>query len=158
MSHLKLVFKYAFKDIARQRIRSLLGIFGVMISVSLLAIVLFLSDTISFAFVDYLSIDAGNQDVVLTIRHYNGEPETRSDYFDFSPIIETIQEVTSDIEKYIPRMETAGIVNVSGTEIRKTTIVSGINFSLEEQYGFAARNFGNSSPGMPFRGHLEMIA
>ena len=138
MTKIKLVFKYALKDIFRQRVRSFLGIFGVTISVGLLAIVLFLSDTISIAFVDYLSVDAGNQDMVLTIRHYNGEPENRSDYFDFTPIIETIEETTSEIEKFIPRMEVSGKVNASGTHVQESTMISGINFSLEEGYGFGA--------------------
>jgi len=145
MTKIKLVFKYALKDLGRQRVRTLLGIFGVMISVGLLAIVLFLSDTISVAFVDYLSVDAGNQDMVLTIRHYNGEPENRSDYFDFSPAIETIQEATSEIEKYIPRMELSGSVNVSGTQIPSTTTISGINISLEDQYGFGAFTVPNKN-------------
>ena len=83
-------------------------------------------------------MEAGNQDFVLTIRHYNGEPDNRSDYFDFSPIIETIEETTSEIEKYIPRMEVSGSLNVSGTEIRKIATISGINFSLEDQYNFGA--------------------
>ncbi|MHA1473513.1 MAG: hypothetical protein ACTSQW_10520, partial [Promethearchaeota archaeon] len=72
MSNIKLVFKYAFKDLARHKVRSSLGIIGIMISVGLLALILFLSDSIAVTFVDYLSIDAGQQDLNINVRHYNG--------------------------------------------------------------------------------------
>ena len=136
MTKIKLVFKYAFRDIIKQRVRSILGLFGLIMSVGLLAIVLFLSDTISVAFVDYLSVDAGNQDIVVTIYHSNGEPVNRSDYFEFQPVIQTIEGVSDDIDKYIPRMEVTGKVNMSGTEYVKTATISGINISLENEYGF----------------------
>ena len=83
MANTILALKYAFKDLGRQKIRTVLGIVGVTISVGLLAIVLFLSDSIAVTFVDYLSVDAGDQDIVVTVRHYNGEPDNRSSYFEF---------------------------------------------------------------------------
>ncbi len=143
MTNLKLIFSYAFSDIRRQKVRSILGMIGVSISVALLAIVLLLSDSISLAMVDYLSIDAGNQDLVVTIRHYNGEPKNRSSYFEYNPIIETIKNNSDDIESFIPRMEVLGKVNISEdfdspelTEFQTTAMVSGINFTLENQLGF----------------------
>ena len=50
MLNIKLVFKYAFKDLGKQKVRTIVGIFGVMISVGLLAIVLFLSDYIRYIY------------------------------------------------------------------------------------------------------------
>ncbi|TXT58065.1 MAG: conserved membrane protein of unknown function [Promethearchaeota archaeon] len=147
MTKIRLIFKYAFKDLRRQKVRTLLGIIGVMISVSLLSITLFLADSVSVAFADYLSVDAGNQDMVISVRHYNGEPENRSSYFEYQPVIETLKESTDQLEHYIPRMEVWGITNVSEsfdspniTEYQVYTKISGINFSHENDIGFGAFN------------------
>jgi ABC-type antimicrobial peptide transport system permease subunit len=136
MKNLALIFRYAFKDLIKQKVRTVLGIIGVTISVGLLAIVLFLSDSISVSFVDYLSADAGGQDMVISIRHYRNEPENRSSYFDYDPIIEKIEDVSDDIEDFIPRMEVDGIINISGTSREQKALISGIDFSLEEDIDF----------------------
>ncbi|MHA1146745.1 MAG: ABC transporter permease [Promethearchaeota archaeon] len=143
MLNFKLVFSYAFRDLARQKVRTILGVIGVTISVGLLAIVLFISDSISVSFVDYLALDAGNQDMVVTVRHYNGEPENRSSFFEFNPVIDTIKDKTDDIENFIPRMEANGLVNISEgfdtedtTKLQEDCLISGIDFSLEEKINF----------------------
>ena len=87
MGNLRLILNYAAKDLWQQKVKTILGLIGVMISVGLLAIVLFVSDSISISFIDYLAQDAGNQDMVISVRHYNGEPYNRSTYFEFDPII-----------------------------------------------------------------------
>ena len=145
MSNIKLVFKYAFKDLARHKVRSSLGIIGIMISVGLLALILFLSDSISVTFVDYLSIDAGQQDFNINVRHYNGEPDNRSNYFEFQPLIKTIQNNVDEIGGFIPRMGLWGNVNKSrgvGTqELENETMgvsISGINFTLENKLKFGS--------------------
>lgn len=144
MTNIKLIIRYAFKDLSKQKARTALGIIGVLISVMLLSIVLFLSDSISASFVNYLSSGAGNQDVVISIRHYNGEPKDRSSYFQYSPVIETLKVNFSDqIKDYIPRMEASGKVNMSEdfktkklTNFQKIVKISGIDFALENQIGF----------------------
>jgi len=143
MANIKLVFKYAFKDLKTQKIRTLLGTIGILISVGLLALVLFLADSISLGFVNYLSIDAGNQDLVINVRHYNGEPSNRSSYFDYNPVIDKIETTSNPIEYYVPRMEVRGNVNVSAgfqtpelTNSQETALISGINFTLENEIGF----------------------
>jgi len=145
MSNIKLVFKYAFKDLARHKVRSSLGIIGVMISVGLLALILFLSDSISVTFIDYLSIDAGQQDFNINVRHYNGEPDNRSNYFEFQPLVNTIQNNIGEIGGFIPRMGLWGNVNISkgdGTQEleneRKGVSISGINFTLENRLKFGS--------------------
>ncbi|MHA1670024.1 MAG: FtsX-like permease family protein [Promethearchaeota archaeon] len=145
MLNFKLIFKYAFKDLGRQKIRSAIGIVGVFFSIALLAIVLFLSDSIAVTFAEYLSIDAGNQDMLITVRHYNGEPINRSNYFEFNPLINKIDGNFPQIDGFIPRMELYGKVNVSQgfktqelTNERVTAFISGINFSLERSLGFGA--------------------
>ncbi len=138
MTHIKLVFKYAFQDLKKQKIRTLLAIVGMLISIGLLTVVLFLSDSIAVGYVDYLSIDSGNQDAVISVRHYNGEPSNRSSYFDYNPIIDTIQEASNVVENFIPRMEIRGYVKNLITEELEWTTLSGINFSLENNINFGS--------------------
>jgi ABC-type antimicrobial peptide transport system permease subunit len=143
MPNVILVFKYAFKDLLRHKTRTFVGILGITVSISLLALILFLSDSISVTFVDYLSIDAGQQDLNIQVRHYNGEPENRSNYFEYQDIIDKIQNEVEEIDGLIPRMSLYGDVNFSkGIETqelanaRRWVQISGIDFGLENQLEF----------------------
>ena len=98
MVKIKLIFKYAFLDLRKQKTRTILAIIGMLISIGLLTVVLFLSDSISAGYIDFLSVDSGNQEAVISVRHYNGEPENRSDYFDYAPLTQTIQNTTNIVE------------------------------------------------------------
>ncbi|NVM16607.1 MAG: ABC transporter permease [Candidatus Lokiarchaeota archaeon] len=145
MPNVKLVFKYAFKDLLRHKTRTFVGVLGITVSISLLALILFLSDSISVTFIDYLSIDAGQQDFNIEVRHYNGEPENRSDYYDYQNIINKIQNEVDEIQNYIPRMSLRGNVNFSkGIETqelenrRRGVFISGIDFELENQLNFGS--------------------
>ncbi|MFX1596728.1 MAG: ABC transporter permease, partial [Promethearchaeota archaeon] len=145
MSNIKLVFKYAFKDLGKQKVRTVVGIFGVMISVGLLAIVLFLSDSISVTYIDYMAIDAGNADMKISVRHYHNEPENRSNYFEFNPLIDSIKSNFDKIGNFVPRMDLLGNVNTSEnfespllTNQRTSVFISGINFTLENEINFGA--------------------
>ncbi|MFX0021094.1 MAG: ABC transporter permease [Candidatus Hermodarchaeota archaeon] len=138
MTHIKLVFKYAFQDLKKQKIRTLLAIVGMLISIGLLTVVLFLSDSIAVGYVDYLSIDSGNQDAVISVRHYNDEPETRSSYFDYNPIINTVQNASNLVENFIPRMEIRGYVKNLLTDEEESAKISGINFTLENNLNFGS--------------------
>jgi len=119
------------------------GILGITVSIALLALILFLSDSISVTFIDYLSIDSGQQDLNVQVRHYNGEPENRSDYFEFQEIVDKIKGEVEEIEGLIPRMGLYGNVNFSeGYETqelanaRRWVQISGIDFGLENQLEF----------------------
>ncbi|MCK4380952.1 MAG: FtsX-like permease family protein [Candidatus Lokiarchaeota archaeon] len=143
MTHIKLVFKYAFLDMRKQKIRTILAVFGMLISIGLLTVVLFLSDSISAGYVDFLSIDSGNQDAIISVRHYNGEPENRSSYFEYEPLIQTIENTTNIIENYVPRLEIEGDVNISEgfyttalTDEEVWCTISAINFSFENSINF----------------------
>ncbi|MGB5909853.1 MAG: ABC transporter permease [Promethearchaeia archaeon] len=145
MSNIKIVFKYAFKDLRKQKVRSVVGIFGVMISVGLLAIVLFLSDSIAITYIDYMAIDAGNADMKISVRHYQNEPEDRSNYFEFNPLIDSIRANFDKIGNFVPRMDLWGNVNISEsidspllTNQRTSVFISGINFTLENEINFGA--------------------
>ena len=145
MTNIKIVFKYALKDFVRHKTRTLIGVLGITISIGLLALILFLSDSIAVTFIDYLSIDAGQQDFNVSVRHYNGEPDNRSNYFSYQPIIETIRSDIDEVESFIPRMSLWGNVNDSkGFETqelenrRRSVIISGIDFELESQLQFGS--------------------
>ncbi|MFX1420547.1 MAG: hypothetical protein ACFE9N_16745, partial [Promethearchaeota archaeon] len=138
MTHIKLIFKYAFQDLRKQKIRTLLAIIGLLISIGLLTVVLFLSDSIAIGYADYLTIDSGNQDAVITVRHYNGEPSNRSSYFEYNNLIDIIQNTSNIIDNYIPRMEIGGYVRSLLTDEDEWTTISAINFSFENSI-----NFGN---------------
>lgn len=145
MSNIGIIFKYAFKDLWKQKVRTIIAIIGVMISVGMLALVLFMSDSIAVTFVDYMSIDAGNQDMNISVRHYNGEPENRSSFFYFNPLIQSLEGNFDEIEHYIPRMELWGNVNISEgketsslTNLISSVLLSGLNFSLENSIRFGS--------------------
>ncbi|MBY8980776.1 MAG: ABC transporter permease [Candidatus Lokiarchaeota archaeon] len=145
MTNIKIVFKYALKDFVRHKTRTFIGVLGITISIGLLALILFLSDSIAVTFIDYLSIDAGQQDFNVSVRHYNGEPDNRSNYFSYQPIIETIRSDIDEVESFIPRMSLWGNVNDSkGFETqelenrRRSVIISGIDFELESQLQFGS--------------------
>ena len=100
------LWTYAFKDLFRKKTRNILGILGVFVSLFLLTSVSFITDSISYSYIDFLTADSGNQDIVLTARHYIGEPENNTLNFQYAPIIEMIQNeenISSKIEHYIPR-------------------------------------------------------
>ncbi len=136
MTHFKLILKYAFSDLKKQRVRTIFAIVGVLISIGLLTVILFLSDSISASYVDFLTIEAGNQDGSISVRHYTGEPEDRSSYFQFQPVVETIQNSTNGVASFIPRMDVSGSVKNKETSETEWVVVSAINFSLENQIGF----------------------
>ena len=145
MTNFKLIFKYAFQDLSKQKLRTILAIIGMLISIGLLTVVLFLSDSISMGYSDYLTIEAGNQDAVITVRHYSEEPDNRSSYFDYDPLIETIQSSTSIVENFIPRMEITGNLNISEgvhttdlTDEEVACTISALNFSFENTINFGA--------------------
>ena len=145
MSSIKIVFKYALKDLVRHKTRTFIGVLGITISIGLLALILFLSDSIAVTFIDYLSIDAGQQDFNVSVRHYNGEPDNRSNYFSYQPIVETIRNDIDEVEAFIPRMSLWGDVNYSKgfetqelTNRRRGVIISGIDFELEKQLQFGS--------------------
>jgi ABC-type antimicrobial peptide transport system permease subunit len=145
MTNIKIVFKYALKDFVRHKTRTFIGVLGITISIGLLALILFLSDSIAVTFVDYLSIDAGQQDFNVSVRHYNGEPDNRSNYFSYQPLIETIRNDIDEVENFIPRLSLWGNINYSkGYETQELAnrmrgvLISGIDFELENQLQFGS--------------------
>ncbi|MHA1913335.1 MAG: ABC transporter permease [Promethearchaeota archaeon] len=145
MTNFKLIIRYAFLDLKNQKVRTILAIIGMLISIGLLTVILFLNDSISSSYVDFLTIEAGNQDATISVRHYTGEPDDRSSYFKFDPLVNSIQNTSKSVDNIIPRMDVSGRVMVSKgfhtTELTgdsQWSTISAINFSLENSISFGA--------------------
>ena len=65
------LWSYAIKDLFRQKTRTFLGVMGVGVSLFLLTSVSFVTDSVSYNFVDFLTLGAGDQDMVLSSRPLN---------------------------------------------------------------------------------------
>ncbi|MHA1855181.1 MAG: ABC transporter permease [Promethearchaeota archaeon] len=136
------LWSYAFKDLFRKKTRTILGILGVFVSLFLLTSVSFITDSISYSYIDFLTADSGNQDIVLTARHYNGEPENRTLNFKYAPIIEKIQSnqnLSAKIKHFIPRMNFWVATNGSLTNPGDDYFwyeLSVIDVKAEESIGF----------------------
>ena len=110
------LWRYAFKDLRRQKVRTILGVGGVAVSIFLLTTVSFLTDSISNSFVDLLTTESGNQDIVITARHYPGEPENYSTYFDPMGPINQLKANVSEIGDFISRWEVSSSIMVKGSD------------------------------------------
>ena len=151
------LWSYAFKDLGRNRTRSMLGIFGVAVSIFLLTTVSFLTDSISNSFVDFLTTDSGNQDIVLSARHHYGEEANRSDYFEFQEIIDQIEANVSEIEHFFPRAVFNGYTNGSAVQLKNTTYrfsLTAMDIKKEDSAGFG--KFFDLSEGVNIAGGLPV--
>ncbi len=149
------LLEYAFRDLLRQKTRTFLGIFGVGVSILLLTSVSFLTDSLSASFIDYLTTDAGNQDIVITARstysgYYRG-------YFEYQQIVDQIMENVSEVSAILPRFylygRTNGTLENPNPNATRTQII-GLNFTLENDVGYGKlRNYDinafNPAVGLP---------
>jgi len=133
------LWSYAFRDLFRQKTRTILGIVGVSVSLFLLTTVSFITDTISYSYINYVTADSGNQDMVFSIRHYATEPPNRTSFFPYEEISEKIRNATDQIEHFIPRLQANGsrveYLDPNMT-ISSSASFCALNFSYEDQIGF----------------------
>jgi len=131
------LIRYAFKDLFRQKTRTFLGVFGIGISIFLLTTVSFGTDTISYSFVDFITLDAGNHDLVLEARSHYGQPENWTDYFDYEDIIQEITQNTSEIEYFLARSEFDSWVNFDDPELSSSYAeMTALDVAFEESIQF----------------------
>lgn len=97
------LWSYAIKDLFRQKTRTFFGILGIVVSLFLLTTVSFITDSVSYNFIDFLTLDAGNQDMVLYSRPHDTSETNFTSYFDYSDVIPQIRNSSSEIDKIIPR-------------------------------------------------------
>jgi ABC-type antimicrobial peptide transport system permease subunit len=88
----------------------MLGIFGIAVSIFLLTTVAFLTDSVSNSFTDFLTTDAGGQDINLSPRYYS-EQANISQFFEYQEVINKIQTNITEVEHFIPRMSQRVRVN-----------------------------------------------
>ena len=108
---------YALKDLKNQKLKTIMGIIGVSVSVFLLATVSMLTDTVSANYVDFLTVDSGNIDIDIHRRWLAGGQQNVEEYFNYAEMIETIIDETGggDIGDYIPRVVEVYSINVSNS-------------------------------------------
>ncbi len=133
----KLAFTNAFRDLSQHKTRAALGIFGITISITLLTVVSLLTDSVSLAFVDFITTDSGNRDVDIMVNYLPTQPD-RTAYFEYKTMMENIQSQYTEFNKFIPRIEDGA----DTTRLEKGEIVTYwvpiivMNLTLEEQLGY----------------------
>ncbi len=133
----KLAFTNAFRDLGQHKTRAFLGIFGITISITLLTAVSLLTDSVSLAFVDFITTDSGNRDVDISVNYLPDQPG-RSSYFEYKTMMDNIKAQYTEFNKFIPRIEdSAQTSRVEKGEVVTYSIpVIAMNLTLEEQLGF----------------------
>ncbi len=97
------LWSYAIKDLFRQKTRTFLGVMGVGVSLFLLTSVSFVTDSVSYNFVDFLTLGAGDQDMVLSSRPQNSSQSNFTEYYDYTTVVPQIRNATDEIGDIIPR-------------------------------------------------------
>ncbi|MHA1672624.1 MAG: ABC transporter permease [Promethearchaeota archaeon] len=97
------LWSYALKDLFRQKTRTFLGVMGVGVSLFLLTSVSFVTDSVSYNFVDFLTLGAGDQDMVLSSRPLNSSQSNFTEYYDYTTVAPQIRNATDEIGDIVPR-------------------------------------------------------
>jgi ABC-type antimicrobial peptide transport system permease subunit len=120
----------------------MLGVFGIGVSIFLLTSVSFLTDSVSNSFVDFLTTDAGGQDLNLEMSGFDYTEGNGSQYFEYQKIINKIQANVSEIEHFIPRMSQYGRFNytiqrpMENLTYQVWTRINALDLAYEEQIKF----------------------
>ncbi|MHA1727693.1 MAG: ABC transporter permease [Promethearchaeota archaeon] len=131
------IFAYALKDLKNQKFRTMLGVFGVSVSLFLLSTVTFLTDSISYSYVDFLTVDSGNIDIDIHRRWLEGNQSNVEKYFDYSGMSQKIKNTTGGaINNFLPRVVEVYSVNYSNTDYIKWFYFIGLNISYEKNINF----------------------
>lgn len=135
------IIAYAFKDLKSQKMRTMLGIFGVSISIFLLTTVSFLTDTVSYAYVDYLTSDSANIDFHIYTRYISDSEQQQDWNFNYNELIDKIKAspVADELNAYMPRYETTFSTNVTDSSYTFVDFVA-LNVTYEKQVGYGKIN------------------
>ncbi len=143
------LWKYAFKDLFRQKTRSYLGIFGITVSLFLLTTVSFATDSVSYSFINYLTSDSANQDMILRSRSNHNGNENSSEFFDFQEIENHLLTNFSEIDYILPRSYFEGYTwklnQTSATDFKYYELWA-LNLTYEEQINYG--KFNNLNDGI----------
>ncbi|MHA1898244.1 MAG: ABC transporter permease [Promethearchaeota archaeon] len=126
------------KDLKAKKVRSIMAILGVSISIFLLSSVSFLTDSASAAYVDYLTTDSGNVDMDIHVRWVSGNQTQEPYWFDYNNMTNLIKSsnASNEIEGYLPRFIRYFSVNVSNSDTVLNFYFVGLNISYEDKLGF----------------------
>ena len=132
----------------------MLAIFGITISISMLTVVSLLTDSVSLAFVDFVTTDSGNRDLDISVNPLPTQPN-QPNYFQYQPIASQIIANYSELALSVPRYEDAGTIYrvVNGKTVGYSIPFAAMNFTYEYQIKFGS--FLNTSydisQGVPLR-------
>ncbi|MBD3188257.1 FtsX-like permease family protein [Candidatus Bathyarchaeota archaeon] len=120
---------YAFRDLGKQRTRTILGIIGISVSIFLLTVVGMLGDSIAYAYVDYASQEEGKIDF-----------ELRGGYIDYAGVE---SEITADTDlnnilgDFLPRSDRGSynqyVRQVKNYANNKTSRVYSIGVDIQKE-------------------------
>lgn len=141
------LWSYAIKDLSRQKTRTFFGILGITISLFLLTSVSIITDSVSYNFIDFLTLDAGSQDMVLSRRPVSTNDVNFTGFFDYPQVSSEIRSFAPEIEYMIPRGYFRADLNqtekISGNPNIKLWICA-LNFTLEEKIRFGSLTLDNA--------------
>mgnify|MGYP006282332907 CR=1 FL=1 len=148
------IVRYAFKDIKDQKLRSILGIVGVAVSIFLLSTVSFLTDTVSATYVNFLTTDAGNIDYDIYWRDLSNDQQEDPYWINYTQMIDDIKgsSVGDEIRGYIPRSIMWYSANRSNSEFYDYFYFVALNNSYETDLGFGSFEYMTTdfSDGIPY--------
>ncbi|WP_457557636.1 ABC transporter permease [Candidatus Harpocratesius sp.] len=131
------LIKYTFHDLKKQKVKTIFGISGVLVSIFLLTVVGTLSDSLSFSYLDQATSESGSADISITkitTQDFNYNP-----YFDESIISEKLEGSVPEIDSFFPRiwniMRVEKYDEIINLNVRKSIIAYGINSTLEQDSG-----------------------
>ncbi|MHA1775418.1 MAG: hypothetical protein DRO88_02190 [Promethearchaeia archaeon] len=133
------LWSYAIKDLFRQKTRTIFGILGITVSLFLLTSVSIITDSVSYNFIDFLTLDAGFQDMTLSRRPVSTNDVNFTGYFDFIDVTPEIRSAAPEIGNIVPRGYFRGELLDSQNTSKSTGSklwVCALNFTLEEDIQF----------------------
>ncbi|MHA1475377.1 MAG: ABC transporter permease [Promethearchaeota archaeon] len=132
------VFAYAYQDLKRDKIKTLFGIAGIIVSLFLLTMVGCLSDSLAFSYLDQATVESGSSDIQFS--KISSQTDLNFDpYFPENIIEEKLKDIDT-IDYFYPRI--MYITSASFPDptldnliVTKKLFTYGINTALEQNSG-----------------------
>lgn len=126
------ILAFSWRDFKKQKIKSIFGIIGILVSIFLLSAVGILIDSLSYSYLDVATSQAGSADIDITT---NISPNLNFNLFMDEKTIENTLHV-SEIDYYFPRILMLVDAEPFGnTEMKTRIMFYGINTTLEQNSG-----------------------
>ncbi|MCP4761800.1 MAG: ABC transporter permease [archaeon] len=128
------LLQFSWKDFKNQKVRSTLGVSGIMISVLLLSSVSIMIDSMSFSYLDMSTSQMGSADIMFT-NSLSTDLSLENLYMDQNYLEEQLVGI-NEIDYFYPRIMTIGYALPNNTDIESTMVqLIGLNTTLEQNSG-----------------------